>query len=239
MTVPFQSAGHGVRMAQDAKDLAACQALRHMCFFGTAGRDEDAHDAVCDHLMIAGPEGLVGTCRLRVLDAATLEGCYTAESYDLARLKGYPAPLLELGRFCIAEGAREADAIRLAWGMLARIVDARGIGLVFGCASFPGLAQRDAGFSVLARRHRAPQHWAPQVRAAEIVPLVDAGHDTRAGLREIPALLRSYLGLGGWVSDHAVIDRRMQTLHVLTAVEIARVPEGRARALRAVMGACS
>ena len=30
--------------------------------------------------------------------------------------------------------------------------------------------------------------------------------DPRAALAAMPPLLRSYLGMGGWVSDHAVID---------------------------------
>jgi putative hemolysin len=48
----------------------------------------------------------------------------------------------------------------------------------------------------------------------------------------MPPLLRSYLMMGGWVSDHAVIDAELDTLHVFTGVEIARVPEARARLLR-------
>ena len=50
----------------------------------------------------------------------------------------------------------------------------------------------------------------------------------------LPPLLRTYLAMGGWVSDHAVIDRDLDTLHVFTAVEVARIPPARARALRAL-----
>ena len=49
-----------------------------------------------------------------------------------------------------------------------------------------------------------------------------------------PPLLRSYLAMGGWVSDHAVIDRQMGTLHVFTGLEIAGIPPNRARLLRAL-----
>jgi len=48
----------------------------------------------------------------------------------------------------------------------------------------------------------------------------------------MPPLLRSYLAMGGWVSDHAVIVNELNTLHVFTGVEIARMPAGRARLLR-------
>ena len=52
----------------------------------------------------------------------------------------------------------------------------------------------------------------------------------------MPPLLRTYLGMGGWVSDHAVIDRAMNTLHVFTGVEVAAIPPARAKALRAIAG---
>jgi hypothetical protein len=38
--------------------------------------------------------------------------------------------------------------------------------------------------------------------------------------------------MGGWVTDHAVIDYDLNTLHVFTGVEISRVPAARARLLR-------
>jgi hypothetical protein len=40
--------------------------------------------------------------------------------------------------------------------------------------------------------------------------------------------------MGRWVSDHAVIDHDLGTLHVFTGVEIAAIPPARARALRAI-----
>ena len=49
----------------------------------------------------------------------------------------------------------------------------------------------------------------------------------------MPPLLRSYLTMGGWVSDHAVVDRDLNTLHVFTGLEIASIPAARAKALRA------
>ena len=50
----------------------------------------------------------------------------------------------------------------------------------------------------------------------------------------MPPLLRSYLAMGGRVSDHAVIDRQLNTLHVFTGLETAAIPEARKRLLRAV-----
>ena len=41
--------------------------------------------------------------------------------------------------------------------------------------------------------------------------------------------------MGGWVSDHAVVDREMNTLHVFTGLEIGRIPPERVRVLRMVV----
>ena len=60
--------------------------------------------------------------------------------------------------------------------------------------------------------------------------------DPKQALAQMPPLLRTYLGMGGWVSDHAVIDTQMNTLHVFTGLEIAKIPASRAQALRAVAG---
>ncbi len=51
---------------------------------------------------------------------------------------------------------------------------------------------------------------------------------------QMPPLLRSYLAMGGRVSDHAVIDAQMNTLHVFTGLEIAVIPPRRKRLLRAI-----
>jgi hypothetical protein len=52
----------------------------------------------------------------------------------------------------------------------------------------------------------------------------------------MPPLLRTYLMMGGWVSDHAVVDDHMNTLHVFTGVEIGAIPPVRKRLLRAWLG---
>ena len=60
--------------------------------------------------------------------------------------------------------------------------------------------------------------------------------DPRRAMAAMPPLLRSYLAMGGWVSDHAVVDPAMQTMHVFTGVEVAAIPPSRKRLLRAVSG---
>lgn len=238
MTFAFTKGRYGVRVATSGADVRACQALRHRCFFGGPGRDADRFDGLCSHVMIAGDAGLVGTFRVMLLrDGADIGQTYAAQSYDLGGLAAFGAPMLEMGRFCIDPAAHGADILRLAWGALAQIVDDHGVALMFGCSSFEGVdpAPYGAAFGMLAARFQAPRRWAPAVAAPEVVTLQSA--QTAGALAQMPPLLRTYLSMGGWVSDHAVVDRHMQTLHVFTGLEIARIPPVRAAALRALAGA--
>ncbi len=254
-TALLQQGRYRARLALGQEDVDAAQALRHRCFYGAGratprqgGRDRDDLDAACLHLLVedtgaeeAGGEVLAACCRLMPFaDGRGAGQGYAARHYDLAGLAAYPAPLAEIGRFCVRPDLRDADVLRVAWGALAQFVDARGIAMLFGCTSFAG---NDAGrygdaLALMRDRHLGPAAWRPGVGAAEVLRFADlpAGADPRRGLTQMPPLLRSYLAMGGWVGDHAVIDREMNTLHVFTGVEIAAIPPVRARALRALAG---
>ena len=232
MTVPFVKGRYGVRFAQTSDDIAACKALRHLCFFGADGLDEDRYDQFCQHLMVAGDAGLICTLRLQVFDAAQgFERSYTAQSYDLEPLLQVGGALLEVGRFCVAPDVDNHDVLRLVWGALAEIVDEHDVQIVFGCVSFDGTDEGayHRGFSLLGARYQGG-HLAPRRKAAEVFLIQD--RDLRGGAAELPSLLRSYLAMGGWVSDHGVVDHALNTLHVFTAVEVAKIPPARSQALR-------
>ena len=230
------------RLAETPADIARAQELRHLCFLAArglcrpGGRDEDSFDAACQHVLIEEAGGRLVACfRAMTLPAARIADSYSAQFYDLSALAGFAGPVMELGRFCIHPAAHDPDILRLAWAAITRIVEAEGIGLMFGCTSFPGAdpALHAAALSYLARHHAAPAGLAPGRKAAAVA-LPDRPGEGRQALAAMPPLLRSYLGLGGWVSDHAVIDPALDTLHVFTAVEVARIPPARARALRAL-----
>jgi len=231
------------RMAVGVADLGAAQALRARAF-GTA-RDGDAFDALCRHVLVEdrASGALVGCFRLLALESgAGIGRSYSAQFYDLAALSAYGAPMLEIGRFCIHPHGHDPDILRLAWGALTRLVDASGTRMLFGCSSFQGTTvetYRDA-FTLLAAAHLAPPHLRPGVRAPDVFRFAESLRrcppDPRRGWAQMPPLLRSYLAIGGWVSDHAVVDRALGTLHVFTALEISTIPPARAKALRAVAG---
>jgi putative hemolysin len=177
---------------------------------------------------------------LPLTSGARIEDSYSAQFYDLGALHGCDGPIVEMGRFCTAPGARNPDVLRSAWGAVTGFVDREGVQMLFGCSSFQGTdatAYRDT-FAWLQARHLAPPHLRPRAKSPEVHTLSDmpGGPDARRALSTLPSLLRTYLIMGGWVSDHAVVDRRMNTLHVFTGLEIAAIPPARQRLLRAMAG---
>jgi L-ornithine Nalpha-acyltransferase len=237
------------RIATTDADIRAAQALRFRSFRAhdtTApreGSDADAFDARATHVLVEETAtGRLACCfrLLRFADGSEIGGSYSAQFYGLSGLARHPGPMLELGRFCIAEGEGDPAVLRVAWGALAALVQREGIEFLFGCSSFRGTeaeAYTDA-FALLKDRHLAPRRWLPRVKAPAVFRFARRLRlrkpDLKAAMRAMPPLLRSYLAMGGWVSDHAVVDRDLGTLHVFTGLEIRAVPPARLRALRMV-----
>lgn len=239
------------RLAETASDLEAAQRLRYRAFIaGTGaaerpdGRDADAFDALCRHVLIeeARTNRLVATFRLMPLaSGAEIGRCYAAQYYELEALRAFDGPMVEMGRFCIEPGVTDPDILRAAWGAMTSFVDSERVEMLFGCSSFHGTDAEyyaDA-FAMLSERHLAPKRWLPRIKAPNVFRFAERLRrkpDRVMALRRMPPLLKSYLTMGGWVSDHAVVDRDLNTLHVFTGLEIRAIPPARARALRAVAG---
>lgn len=223
---PLSGGGLTARLAASPVERETALALRRLCFRTARGLDPagegDGFDAVSAHLLVSDDRRLLATCRLRLLFGDDLAGSYTGLFYDLSALA--PLPALELGRFCLAEGAGP-DALRLAFAALTRLVDATGAGLLVGCSSFEGtdLAPYLPALAALAPRLR---HDTPA--RGETRPLGPA----QGAALPLPPLLRHYLALGAALSDHAVIDRALRTCHVLTVLPVAAIPAAHASALR-------
>ena len=247
----FLRGRYRARVTQDPRDVEAAQRLRHAAFIAgregavdsddrAGGLDRDAFDADCMHVLIEEVRTGRLVCCFRMLhleSGAQIGRSYSAQYYELSKLEEYPSPMVEMGRFCMAPDCRDPDVIRVAWGAMTNYVQEHGVELLFGCSSFDGVdaeAYQDA-FAYLKEKHLAPKRWLPRVKAPRVFRF--AKHlrlrrpDVKLAMRRMPPLLRSYLLLGGWVSDHAVIDSDLNTLHVFTGVEIGRVPPRRRRLL--------
>lgn len=251
--LPMRKGRFLIRPVDSDDDLHAAQRLRGLCFARQADGvtnteggqlvDSDRYDALCRHILIEDEVGgnLVGCFRMLSLDGgAAIESSYSAQYYSLDGLRGYRGRMVEIGRFCLHPEWHDPDIIRLAWAALTVMVDAEGIEMLFGCSSFSGTdpAPYVDAFAMLKERHLAPRRWLPLIRAPEVFPFArELRHrvpDVDRARHGMPPLLRSYLAMGGWVSDHAVIDPQLDTLHVFTGLEVATMPPARKRLLRAI-----
>ncbi len=240
MTMTLRKGCLVARQATTDRDIARAQALRGLCF-GVTGSDRDQYDRSCDHVLIedARSQQLIATFRMAVMDQQSVATrSYSSQFYDLHGFAGNCGQVLEIGRFCVAPDHPSADVLRVAWGALTHVVDDQNIKFMIGCSSFPSTdpTQYSDALTLLAHRHQAP--IAIGKRAFENVDIkstfVNQPLDAKRAMSQVPPLLKTYLGMQGWVSDHGVIDRQLKTFHVFTAVEIAKIPAARAKALRAV-----
>ena len=242
-----------VRFADNAADVRSAQALRYRTFI--EGRDTAAHgarldgfdsdefDPMCHHVLVERVDDGALVCCFRILpmaDGSEVQRSYSAKYYDLSGLESYDGSLVEMGRFCIDPAYRgDADVIRIAWGAMTAYVDDANVDMLFGCSSFHGTdaEQYMDAFALLKERHLAPKRWLPRIKAPRVFKYASKlklrKPNMKLAMRRMPPLLRTYLVMGGWVSDHAVVDNDLNTLHVFTGLEVGKVPAGRARLLRA------
>jgi len=237
-----------VRLAKNEAEIAAAQRLRYRVFVEEMGatpddearasrRERDRFDPYFDHLLLIDHEcedpdlefGVVGAYRLmRSSQARAGIGFYGAQEYDLDRLLHYPRETLELGRSCVDASVRGGSGMHLLWTGLGQYVDEHGVSILFGVASFHGndpepLAQ---ALSFLHHNHLAPPDL--RVRAVEghftpmnILPPEEVNR--AEALRQIPALIKAYLRLGGFVGEGAFIDHDFNTVDVCLIMDTGRM----------------
>jgi L-ornithine Nalpha-acyltransferase len=225
-----------VSIAQTACDMQAAQRLRYLVFVTELGGDgplvdhiarleQDRFDAHAIHLLLrdttrAENDQVVGVYRLLTETAAAAAGRFYCESeYDLSRLKSSGFRLLELGRSCLHPEYRGGMAMMHLWQALADYVQAQGIDVLFGVASFHGtdLDRLAAPLSLLFHRHLAPEPFRVQARGAgavDFVPLPADRIDRLAAMRDTPALIKAYLRIGGVVGQGVYVDHAFNTTDV-------------------------
>ncbi|MGB7318563.1 MAG: GNAT family N-acyltransferase [Planktotalea sp.] len=241
MTLVLQKGRLRARQSKTTEDIAKALSLRALAF---GCDDRDALDDLCAHILIENEvSGEVLCCfRMLSLQGKEMAKSYSAQFYELSALERFDGPMVELGRFCTHPcHSNDPDVLRLAWGAMTAFVDAHQVELLFGCSSFAGTetASYLDSFAMLKERHLAPKRWLPRVKAPNVfryAAVLRNRPDMKRAMRAMPPLLRTYLLMGGWVSDHAVVDEKMNTLHVFTGVEISAIPDARKRLLRAVVG---
>lgn len=252
----FSKGRYVARIAQTPRDLHAARALRQLAFRGATDGvldgasggalegtlDGDAFDRLCTHFLVEERETGRLVCCFRIMTLSggdQIDRSYSAQFYELSALRAFDGPMVEMGRFCIHPDAHDPDILRVAWAAMTVYVDENKVEMLFGCASFSGTdaTKYSDAFAMLRDRHLAPKRWLPKVKAPNVFRFaarLRRKPDLKRAQLRMPPLLRTYLLMGGWVSDHAVVDRQMNTLHVFTGLEIRAIPAARKRLLRAM-----
>ena len=231
-----------VKIAETEAELRAAQALRYEVFvreLGGGGEmvdhdlglERDRFDPFFDHMIVIDNRSgaVVGVYRLLRDDQARAAGqFYSEDEYDLGVLKASGRRLLELGRSCLHADYRGGTAMFHLWTGLAAYVAEHGIEVLFGVASFHGtdvqaLAQP---LSMLHHNHLAPPELRVRAQPAHFqsMDLVPADRlDRRRAMLEVPALIKAYLRLGGFVGEGAFVDRAFNTTDVCLILDTARM----------------
>lgn len=192
-----------VRMASEADEIAAAQAIRHTVFSGSGSailnslpqsdvqaRDEDHFDRFCEHLIVEdssldcpirgkGHGRIVATYRLLPQEIAEAEGGFYSQSeFDVRALtRRHPEKrFLEFGRSCVLPEYRSKRTIELLWHGSWAYVRQGGFDVMFGCASFSGTnASAHAHALDFLRRHAAPEPGWEVAALGEIAPQESCG----------------------------------------------------------------
>lgn len=247
MSLLSQETHYEVRLAETPEDLLAAQRLRYDVFVAELGGDgplvdhdrrleRDRFDPFYDHLLLIdrrrNPDDLdhvVGVYRLMTGEKANDIGeFYTDAEYDLAPLRGTGRRLLELGRSCVAADHRGGTAMFHLWNGLSTYVAKNSIEILFGVASFHGtdVAALAQPLSLLHHHHLAPEDLRVTARGGVAMDLLPPGQiDRLAAMRQIPALVKGYLRLGGFVGQGAFVDHAFNTTDICLVMDTSRMSE--------------
>ncbi len=236
--------GFELRFATSEADLRLAQNLRYDVFVDELGAggafvdhaarlERDAFDPVFEHLMLLDHarkgNPCVGVYRLMRAEQAHAAGqFYCDDEYDLTPLKTSGRKLLELGRSCLHPDYRGGTAMMHLWSGLVDYVDQHEIEILFGVASFHGTdpAPLSGALSFLHHRHLAPEPLRVRAREAEYQPMnliAPEDLDRAAASRAIPALIKAYLRMGGYVGEGAFIDKVFNTTDVCLVMDVLNV----------------
>ena len=220
---PDGSGRYSLLVTREVEQVRAAQRLRHDVFAieqgarlapGAAaeqGRDEDAFDAFCDHVMVRDDTdgAVVGTYRM-LSPAGALEagGLYSDTEFDLSALDDLRPRMVEVGRSCVHPDHRTGTVLALVWAGMWRYLLLTGHRWLAGCASVPLTGEGalpGSVWSLVERKHLTDDDRRVVPRRTAPVG-ADGLDDPRRARAETPPLLRGYLRLGARIGGPPALD---------------------------------
>jgi putative hemolysin len=179
------------------------------------GRDRDAFDDVCHHLIVEHrpSAAIVGTYRMQIAENAA-HGWYSHTEF---RLDDLPAHVLdasvELGRACIDKDHRNVTVLYLLWTGIARYMQSLDKRYLFGCCSLTSQDMDEAKHVADILAAQGVMHPDYRLRPQPEYECYPPGYaPTRQLDARIPKLFRAYLRFGAKVCGDPAIDRDFQTI---------------------------
>ena len=231
-----------VSLARSDAEIVAAQRLRYEVFVAELGGDgegvdhdnrleTDRFDVHADHLLLrdlrGDPDRVIGVYRVMTRERAVAAGgFYSASEFDLTPLLSSDLTLLELGRSCLHPEHRGGPALMSLWQGLAEYVAKYGIDILFGTASFHGtdLGALQNPISHLHATYLAPEALrVTSVMATNLDLLPQDRIDRKAAMRDTPALIKSYLKLGGMIGQGVFVDHAFNTTDVCLILDTAQM----------------
>lgn len=224
-----------VSLAATSADIQAAQRLRYDVFVAELGAsglmvddaarlEADPFDQFADHLILrdltrSADQQVVGVYRLMTsAHAARADGFSCGGEYDLAPLLSLQKTVVELSRSCLHPAYRGGTAMFHLWQALAAYIAEKHVDILFGVASFHGtdVQAHAPALALLFADHASP--YPVTSRAPRDMPV--CAYDRKAALRQMPALIKAYLRLGGAVGQGVFVDQAFNTTDVCMILEV-------------------
>ena len=219
-----------IEFGQSEANRLKAQKFRQKVFRASqVGLDEDKFDSISEHCLIFDKKSnnkLVLVFRIRTFSSMEdILYSYPAQYYDLTKLSALSLRPMEIGRLCVDQHTSDPFLLLVAFKYIRSIVSSRQIDFIFGCTSFAGAdnPQHLAALNSLEKNQIASSNFPIKRKSSKVLDIKKSfigGQESKNANYYLPPLLRFYLSLGGRVSDHAVIDKDLDTLHVFTYVDL-------------------
>jgi putative hemolysin len=220
-----------VEFVKSGKLLEEAQVLRRKIFFHDTGKDEDAFDKFCQHLVVIERDSqrIVGTYRLLLGSIAKKNiGFYSETEFDLTNIKRHcKGELLELGRSCVEPAYRKHPILPLMWRAIILFIEERKVEYIFGCASVDEPSAEKIGkiFSFFKENCFSPSRFRIQPLNGKTYPYEPQVKSVtvREISESLPALIKGYLKMGAQVCGEPVWDKEFNTADFFMLLETQKI----------------
>lgn len=217
-----------VELALSQEQINACFRLRYRVFVEELGAkidcalplglESDHFDDYCHHMLVRDLDSGEAVACTRILtdtQAQVAGGYYSANEFDLSRLRDVEGRVMEIGRTCVDPAYRNGAIISCLWSGLAQFMENNRFMYLMGCASISledGGVQAKLIMDQLRDRYLTPESL--RVNSLRALPRLSAEAELLNQDVRMPPLLKAYLRLGAQIGGEPYWDADFNTADV-------------------------